>query len=65
MDLIFNHTDVVETVETNVFFNEIESSLSTEHPAPWSDSMGGIVNIVSCQYVCEFCIAEGQPLFLH
>lgn len=65
MDLIFNHTDVVETVETNVFFNEIESSLSTEHPSTLSDSMGGMVNIVSCQSVCEFCIAEGQPLFLH
>lgn len=65
MDLIFNHTDVVETVETNVLFSETESSLSTEQPSTLSDSMGGMVNIVSCKSVCEFCIAEGQPLLLH
>lgn len=65
VDLTFNYTDVVETIETNVFFNEIESSLFTEHSSTLSDSMGGMVNIVSCQSVCEFCIVEGQPLLLH
>lgn len=65
MYLTFNYTNVVETVETNVFFNEIESSLFTEHLSTLSDSMGGIVN---CQSVCKFCIVEGQyylTLLLH
>lgn len=38
-------------------------SLFTEHSSTLSDSMGGMVNIVSCQSVCEFCIVEGQLLF--
>lgn len=70
MDLVFNYIDVVGTVGTYLFFNEIESSLSRAHPSTLSasDSIGAMGNTVSCGPACEFCLVEGQhclPLPLH